>query len=84
MKLCLTSTLLIAAIVAHASDIGNDEDGGNLRRRLIVVDPAYAPEQTCKDGKPAEHTLEMKIFTDNYPEETMFCEWYYVCVATIK
>ena len=74
MKICLA--LLFAAAIAamaHAANgTSNDEDGGNLRRRLVVVDPAYAPPQTCKDGKPAQHTLEMKIFTDDYPEETMF------------
>ena len=72
MKIYLALLFAAIAAMAHANGTSNDEDDGNLRRRLIVVDPAYAPPQICKDGKPAQHALEMKIFTDNYPEETMF------------
>ena len=72
MKICLALLFAATVTMAHANGASNDGDDGHLRRRLIVVDPAYAPPQICEDGKAAQHTLEMKIFTDNYPEETMF------------
>ena len=67
MKLSFT-VLIAAASLAAATE----SESKVLRRRLIEVDPDYAPTQKCKDGKPPPHTLEMKLFTDNYPTETMF------------
>mmetsp|Transcript_33394 Transcript_33394/g.67383 ORF Transcript_33394/g.67383 Transcript_33394/m.67383 type:complete len:249 (+) Transcript_33394:170-916(+) len=66
MKLSFT-VLVGATSLGFAS--GN-ESRDLLRRRLIEVDPDYAPTQICKDGKPPPHTLEIRLFTDQYPEET--------------